>query len=77
MIDIELEVMAHRYLYFVLLRPVISNKEYDALQKEAMKQLPASSPVHLYGSDKESDYQSAWVARARILLSSAPHSWSN
>jgi DNA ligase (NAD+) len=48
--------LAHRYRYYVMCDPVISDFEYDQLEREAKKILPPDSPVHGVGSDRASDY---------------------
>lgn len=53
---LETLVLAHRYLYYVCNTPVISDLEYDILEKQAMKLLPESSQVFRPGSDLESSY---------------------
>lgn len=63
----ELEVLAHRYLYYVLARPVLSDYDYDRLEARAKRELPGDSPVHTVGSDCASDYPADVVAYARGL----------
>ncbi len=53
---LEMEVMVHRYLYYVLGRPVISDADYDLLERRARTCLVETSPVHGVGSDLESSY---------------------
>lgn len=53
MSDEERTVLAHRYLYYVLWTPVLSDREYDRLENA----LPADSAVRqTVGSDLASDY---------------------
>lgn len=66
--DISTRIMAHRYLYYVLARPVISDREYDELEKEAVAALPPDHPVHLPGSDRGSDYTTEAKQAAQDLL---------
>ncbi len=68
MSDRELDVMAHRYLYYVLARPVIGDSDYDRLEKAAAATAPADSPVHQVGSSLDSDYSDEIVERAFDLL---------
>lgn len=61
----EILVLAHRLLYYVKATPVISDREYDALEAR----LPASSPVRQsVGSDNEADYPSEAINLAQQLL---------
>lgn len=59
--------MAHRYLYYVWGKPVISDHEYDALERRALKRVGPSSPLHRVGSDREQDYSDAVKAVAKVL----------
>lgn len=65
--NIETEVMAHRYLYYVKAAPVISDFEYDQLEKKAVAELPATSPVHLVGSSRKESYTQEQINRANEL----------
>lgn len=53
---LELLVMAHRYLYYVECQPVISDYEYDMIEKQAREVLSYTSPVHKVGSSLPSSY---------------------
>jgi NAD-dependent DNA ligase len=55
---IELKVLRHRYLYYIKNAPVISDQEYDELEKFAQSILPETSVVFKVGSDLEKDYPS-------------------
>ena len=66
--ELETEVMAHRYLYYVLAEPRLPDLMYDALEREARAACPADSPVHGVGSSLPSSYTEAHVARAKKLL---------
>jgi len=56
---------AHRYLYYVLSRPVIGDYEYDMMEKE----LPEDSLIRLtVGSDWAGDYPEDVEELARKLL---------
>lgn len=61
-------VMAHRYLYYVLAEPVISDFEYDALERMAREIAPPESPVHCVGSSLSSSYTPQQIAFAKELL---------
>jgi len=71
MIDLENEVLAHRWLYYVLATQVLSDVDYDRLECEARAALPETSPVHRCGSDLRESYPVAAVARAEELLKRA------
>ena len=65
--NLELEVMAHRYLYYVLAEPVLLDHQYDMLERRARESLPATSPVQGVGSCLPSSYTAEQVARAKEL----------
>lgn len=56
--QIEHEIMVHRYLYYIEAEPVISDFEYDMLERKAREILPDSSPVQGIGSSLFSSYSS-------------------
>lgn len=56
MTDIEKIVLAHRYLYYVEAQPVISDYEYDVLERKAREIAEPSSKVRQVGSSLPSDY---------------------
>lgn len=66
--DLETEVMAHRYLYYVLADPRMPDLVYDALERQAREVCPPESPVHGVGSSLASSYTDAHVLRAKQLL---------
>lgn len=63
----EVEVMAHRYLYYVLAEPVLPDMVYDVLEREARAVLPDTSPVHGVGSSLSSSYTEQHKQRALTL----------
>lgn len=65
---LELEVMAHRYLYYVLAEPRLPDLIYDELERNARAVCGELSPVHGVGSSLPSSYSEAQIARARALL---------
>lgn len=65
---LELLILAHRYLYYVLAQPVISDYEYDKLETEAKKILPLTSQVHEVGSDLAESYSDEVKIKAHKLL---------
>lgn len=54
--DLEKQVLAHRYLYYVLAEPILSDFTYDDLERKARESLPESSLVHSVGSSLPSSY---------------------
>jgi NAD-dependent DNA ligase len=54
--QLENTIMTHRYLYYVLDEPVISDAAYDALERDGRARLPESSPVHQMGSSLAESY---------------------
>jgi len=54
--QLEIKVLAYRYLYYVKSISKISDLEYDKLEKLACCVLPDDSDVHKCGSDIESSY---------------------
>ena len=65
---LENQVMAHRYLYYVLSDTVFSDYVYDLLEREARAVCPPESPVHKLGSSLPSDYSEEVKRIARELL---------
>lgn len=65
--ELEANVMAHRYLYYVCCTPVLQDYDYDALERVACSRLPETSPVHKPGSDLERSYSAEHVALAKRL----------
>ena len=65
---LENQVMAHRYLYYVLSDTVFSDYTYDLLEREARAVCPPESPVHRLGSSLPSDYSEEVKSLARELL---------
>lgn len=66
--DDETEVMAHRYLYYVLSEPVLHDLVYDVLERAARAVLPADSPVQRVGSSLPASYSPQQIQRAEALL---------
>ena len=54
---LEREVLAHRYLYYVLAEPAIPDAQYDIVEKRAREICPPESPVHGVGSSLPSSYR--------------------
>lgn len=63
-------VLIHRYLYYVLAEPVITDNAYDVLERNARAVCPAESKVHGIGSSLESSYPEKIKAKALELLNS-------
>lgn len=66
--QLELSVMAHRYLYYVLADTILSDSAYDFIEREARSVCPPESPVHKLGSSLPSSYTRAQVEYANHLL---------
>ncbi len=61
----ELTCLAHRYLYYVLARPVISDYEYDMLERS----LPEDSVVwQSVGADCANAYPQEAIELAKEML---------
>ncbi len=54
--SIELLCLAHRYLQFVKLQPILSMRQYILLEKEAKKAVSRDSIIWSDPSDIEQDY---------------------
>ena len=54
---LEREVLAHRYLYYVLAEPALLDYEYDLVERRAREVCPPESPVHGVGSSLPSSYR--------------------
>jgi NAD-dependent DNA ligase len=65
--EYEVEVMAHRYLYYVLTEPALPDLVYDVLEREARAVLPDTSPVQRVGSCLPSSYTDEHKQRALTL----------
>ncbi|MNU19529.1 hypothetical protein D3C71_77580 [compost metagenome] len=57
--ELEDLTMAHRFLYYVECAPVLTDFEYDKLERKAVAALPETSPVHKVGSSLDSSYTDA------------------
>lgn len=71
MTRIETLALAHRYLYYVECLPVISDQEYDKLEKEALATVGPDSLLNQPGSDKSEDYPEHVVSLAEFILNSS------
>lgn len=63
--------MAHRYLYYVLCEPVISDVRYDFLEKEALLTCSEDHPLRKTGSSLRSSYSVDIINAAEKLLAAA------
>jgi hypothetical protein len=54
--DLEKQVMAHRYLYYVLSKPVISDTSYDDLERLAKANAKSGSAIFFPGSGEDASY---------------------
>ena len=66
--EYEDEVMAHRYLYYVLAEPVLTDADYDTLERRAREVCSSESPVHKVGSSLPSSYTKKQVELATQFL---------
>lgn len=64
--DIEDSIMAHRYLYYCLGEPTVSDFVYDQLEREARAVLPKESPVQGVGSSLSASYTNDQINLAHI-----------
>lgn len=68
----ERELMAHRYLYYVLCTPRIDDSSYDLMDKSFLEYVPMDGPIqsilHKPGSDLAEHYTEEEIARAIQLL---------
>ncbi len=55
-IDAENEILYHRYLYYVKCDPILSDYEYDRLEKKYLDKYPESDILKSVSSDREEDY---------------------
>jgi NAD-dependent DNA ligase len=63
------EILFHRYCYYVLGMPQISDREYDALERELRKWDTEEQFEHILesvGSDRRADYPYADIYDERI-----------
>jgi len=65
--ELEDRVMAHRYLYYVLVEPTLPDPVYDVLEREARSLLPDTSPVQKVGSNLRESYSERQIALAESL----------
>ena len=66
--EYEDKVMAHRYLYYVLAEPVLTDADYDTLERRAREVCPPKSSVHKVGSSLPSSYTKKQVGLATQFL---------
>lgn len=64
-------LMAYHYLYYVVCSPTISDRDYDALDREFLTLVPSGggveSPIHHPGSELPRSYTPDEVELAREL----------
>lgn len=65
--ELEQRLMAYRYAYYVQCDPIITDAEYDRLDKAVMPWLPKDSPLQRPGSDMESSYKPEHITYAGFL----------
>ena len=66
-LSIEDQCMVHRYLYYVKSNPIISDYEYDMLERKAVEVAADDHPIHLPGSDMQKHYSEEIVLIAKSL----------
>lgn len=66
-LSLEDQAMVHRYRYYVMNSPIISDSEYDRLEEEAIKQADSKHPIHNPGSDLEESYSEEIITIAKKL----------
>lgn len=54
--DLEFSVLCHRYAYYVLASPLISDNTYDEIERLAWKKCTKDHAVWNVGSSNENDY---------------------
>lgn len=57
-------ILVHRFLYYVAGTPVLSDYDYDMLERKAVALLPVTHPVHKPGSDNRLDYPARIIEQA-------------
>ena len=65
-------LLAHRYLYYVVGKPVLKDSDYDALERGAMSIIPDDSPIRRPGSSNPYDYPEVVMKMAEALLHDPP-----
>lgn len=65
---IENNILAHRYIYYVLNDSVIPDSYYDREERKARAVLPPSSPVQGIGSSNKEDYSEEVISLANTYL---------
>lgn len=66
--SIERLTLAHRYLYYVKHQPILTDRAYDMLEKEALLAVLSDSSLHTPGSDRPEDYPKQVIDLAEKLL---------
>lgn len=67
--SIEKICLAHRYLYYVKNKPVLSDYRYDLLESEALRAVSQESALNKPGSDNPKDYPDEIIQLAEKLSS--------
>jgi NAD-dependent DNA ligase len=66
-LSIEDQCMVHRFLYYVKSDPIISDYEYDMLERKAIETAPEDHPIHLPGSSLAKSYDQKIIDVANAL----------
>jgi len=65
--SIEDLLMAHRYLYYVIGANVLSDYEYDVIERHARTILPKTSPIQGVGSSLPTSYNEYQIMLAESM----------
>lgn len=65
--EIEEVIMIHRYLYYVEMTPILSDRSYDLFEYYAVGVCPDDSIVHDFGSSNAEDYDERIITKALQL----------
>lgn len=60
--------LMHRYLYYVLCEPIISDMQYDIMEKKAKETCDAEHLINKPGSSLKSSYSEDIIKQAKELL---------
>ena len=64
----EDQCLVHRYLYYCWNRSVISDHEYDALERKALRQADKNHMIHKVGSSNDKNYSDRIKIIAESLI---------
>jgi hypothetical protein len=55
-LPVEDQCLVHRVLYYIFARPIIDDREYDMLERDATMKAVEGHLIHKPGSDREETY---------------------